>query len=354
MLLPEFYNHLVSPEFEGRLPQEKLATCDDCAMCTRADKSSESKLVFMPDKKCCTYHPKLPNFSVGAILSDPSAEAAEGRKRILQKISNQVSISPLGISRPADYEVLYGAGQGFFGQSEALLCPYYIRERGQCSIWRYREAVCATWYCKYENGQDGMNVWQAIRMHLQHLQKLLSGYAMSELGFSVDPSAFYPDSQHTDSKLQSSEIDGTKPDPKFYNNLWKDWSGREEEYYVACYEIVKSLSASEISKMGGLLLSIYEKKLGDAFRSMEEDLPQYLACNPKMTISRNDDGQYILTTYNVFDPRAVSEEVFRAIWEFDGKRSVAQTMEALQEKYGFTVSHGLLRRLFESRILIAR
>ena len=106
--------------------------------------------------------------------------------------------------------------------------------------------------------------------------------------------------------------------------------------------------------MGVLLLSIYEKKLGDAFRSMEEDLPQYLACNPKMTISRNDDGQYILTTYNVFDPRAVSEEVFRAIWEFDGKRSVAQTMEALQEKYGFTVSHGLLRRLFESRILIAR
>ena len=52
--------------------EEKKATCDVCAM---ARPKNRTKVHYQPDLKCCTFHPFLPNFLVGAILQDPSLKA---------------------------------------------------------------------------------------------------------------------------------------------------------------------------------------------------------------------------------------------------------------------------------------
>jgi hypothetical protein len=56
---------------------EPRATCANCRMCD-AHPAPELVARFEPSLKCCTYHPLLRNFQLGAILGDPrAAEALE-------------------------------------------------------------------------------------------------------------------------------------------------------------------------------------------------------------------------------------------------------------------------------------
>src|SRR6476661_2494548 len=91
--LPQLYRTRVAAVFDREIPRETKATCDDCAMCdqSRAVPSVDGlNRLFRPDTKCCTYHPKLPNYLVGALLSDEDPAMAEGRRRIEEKFARGV------------------------------------------------------------------------------------------------------------------------------------------------------------------------------------------------------------------------------------------------------------------------
>jgi hypothetical protein len=139
----------------GRLPAETDATCQDCAMCAEPGRTPLPGLAFFkPDTKCCIYVPGLRNFLVGLILQDDDPRFAAGRATVEARLDARVSVTPVGISPLPVQTALYRLeGTQAFGQDRTLRCPHYLDEAGgQCGIWRYRNGICATWFCKHTRG----------------------------------------------------------------------------------------------------------------------------------------------------------------------------------------------------------
>ena len=102
---------------------------------------------------------------VGALLSDLTPELAEGKRRVRARIAEQHGVTPHGVDGAPAYWQRYLATKDAFGRTQDLLCPYY--SEGMCTVWHYREAVCATYYCKHDQGDDGHRFWMAVRERIK-------------------------------------------------------------------------------------------------------------------------------------------------------------------------------------------
>ena len=60
-MLPITMKHLLPDEFAKDAPKERLATCDNCVMCSKGGRK-EGWQGYNSATKCCTYHPTLRNF----------------------------------------------------------------------------------------------------------------------------------------------------------------------------------------------------------------------------------------------------------------------------------------------------
>ncbi|MEO0603010.1 MAG: hypothetical protein AAF211_16345, partial [Myxococcota bacterium] len=119
--LPPLYARWVS-EGLGRVPPtEAVATCRDCAMRPAPGSKASSTLFFHPETKCCSYHPSVPNFSVGAVLRGEGP----GRARVEARIAGRVGVTPLGIQPGRLARHLYSLDpEATFGATPRLRCPY--------------------------------------------------------------------------------------------------------------------------------------------------------------------------------------------------------------------------------------
>ena len=93
--IPLVYRNLIPNSIQDFLPNEGLSSCDNCSM-IKSHSENGSK-GFLPHLKCCTHHPSLPNFLVGAILADKSDEMSFGRSKIIEKLRKKEGVTPLGI-----------------------------------------------------------------------------------------------------------------------------------------------------------------------------------------------------------------------------------------------------------------
>ena len=131
----------IAPLYKGILSSKVLkmnltetkATCHDCL---RAKKCSSLKEYFRADLKCCTYQPFLPNYIVGAILSDPEI-AAVTKHLITDRIQADQFVLPIGLFPSFSFQVEFiNRDLHQFGQREDWLCPFFNKEENQCNIWR--------------------------------------------------------------------------------------------------------------------------------------------------------------------------------------------------------------------------
>src|SRR5713101_6632134 len=162
------------------VPPESRATCDDCAMCAPEGAAEPNTLYFSPRVKCCTYQPRLPNFLVGRALEDRDFAFSAGRATVERRIDGGVEVTPLGLEQSAAYGLLYQHGSAGFGHAESMRCPHYIEEGGRCGIWRHRNSICATWFCKYERGAVGLAFWERLRDLLMAVEKDLAVWCVLE------------------------------------------------------------------------------------------------------------------------------------------------------------------------------
>src|SRR4051812_26313941 len=93
-ILPPVYQPFFDKFFDRPKVDEPRATCDNCAMCDKGEPSPVPMEYFKPELKCCTYHPQLPNYLVGAILADSSPDMEEGKKRIREQIAARSGATP--------------------------------------------------------------------------------------------------------------------------------------------------------------------------------------------------------------------------------------------------------------------
>jgi len=355
--LPAIYRTLFPSFFQSSVPVEEKATCSACAMCEANNPLPVESVdgvnrFFRPDTKCCTYHPRLPNYLVGAILADEDPAMAEGRRRIQEKISRGVAMNPQWIKAPALYNLLYSNARQAFGRTEALRCPYYKAEGGLCTIWRYREAVCSTYYCKYVAGADGRKFWMTLKTWLTLAEIQLSRYAVLQL--LPDYVLLGKDkADNASTPLSVEDLDDRRLPDKEYAQLWGQWAGREAEFYRACFESVRKLSAEEFDNLlglDGIVEQAILKRNHEA--AVAPRLPRVLKFNPSTTVQWLPDGSIALASYSEFDAVALPGAAYALLVEFTGKEPVEAVRKRLREEKQADLHDDILIELFRHRILV--
>lgn len=351
-IFPEVYTDLLPDLFDAEAPREEKATCESCAMCPPAGAvtgDDGAVAYFRPDAKCCTYHPILPNYLAGAILADDRPDMAEGKRRIREKIDMRTGVSPMWVAPSRKVDVLYRATQKTaYGRSLTLLCPYFEREKLNCTIWRHRDSVCTTYFCKYVRGADGQAFWQALRWSMIWVEAALSGRAARSLipGHSEPrPSA---------GNMTVEELEDRPPKESTYAALWGEWAGREEDFYVRCFEHVKSIGREGFREIlrdpeaAGRLENLAERREA----MLRPVLPGRLVPNPRMKTTETGDGVLVMS-YSQYEPLLLTPDLFEVVRLFGEGGAVAEVRARLARDHGVELPDGLLEGLYQFRVLVA-
>ncbi len=348
--VPTLYGNILPEIFESPLAEERHATCEECAMCMPSEPLFSPEHYFSEETRCCTYFPSLPNFAVGGLLSDRGAKCAEGRRRVLAAVEARIGTSPIGIRPPRKQVLLYRHGRSAFGRSRALACPYFDSDRGHCTVWEYREAVCSTWFCKYNDGQDGFDFWKQLLRYMLGMQRVLVLHALREL--QCEPSRFICDGDDG-SSLDRYDLDDEPPSEKAYTDLWGEWVGREPQFFMRCYEIVTELDRKSFRILGGIDNDIALSLLRKRYLAVREPrLPDRLVKNPEMKVERLSDGSYLLTSYLAGDQIRMRKRLFDLLECFDGRAATGRVRFEIRARTGLNLSDALLTRLHQHRILV--
>jgi hypothetical protein len=331
----------------GEIPEEPRATCEDCAMSVRgSDGSPPGAAFFNPKTKCCTFTPQFHNFLVGRVLSDPDPATVHGKKSMAARIEKRShAITPVGVSREAAQEASHGGNPELFGKSLTVRCPHYVDEgKGFCGLWKHRESVCSTWFCKHERGGVGMNLWQALQQLLREVQETLARWCMLELEITPQGMGLlFP-------TVQSRARPDGPSDADRYRIIWGKWVHREHEFYVRCGELVTPLPWSEVREICGPQVQIYERVTQEAYRlRFDTQLPKAVRVHRFQTSFATPEFSY-LWSYSPNDPLRVEQKVVDVLHYFDA-RPLDEALQIIREESGVTVDTHLVRTLLDYGIL---
>lgn len=349
-LFPAMYEPLLPAFFDQPRPREEKATCDECVMCPPKGPMppSEDVMYFRPDVKCCTYHPRVPNYHVGGLLADESPDIQEGRRRMRERVRSRISVTPHNVSPPRKLEILRMASwRNTMGRSLMLRCPFYAVESGGCTVWKYREIECTTFFCKYSAGADGEAFWKALRAYMVHVERQLAEHAVQ---------AIMPEYEDVPSPggMTLEDLEDRPMNPKTYSALWKKWEGREEEFYIACHEHVTSLARERYEAIvGGDALDQHTAAVAAAYRAIASPtLPERLMPNPEMGAKVVGSG-VLVRTYSHYEPLLLTDALHDVVREFGPSETVAEVRQRLVRQQQLDVPEDLILGLYQMRVLVA-
>lgn len=262
MGLPLLYARWTEECLGERIPEEKRATCGTCPLVLGRPFGSED-IRFDESTKCCTYLPELPNYLVGLSLAGSAAGTEPASMR--SRLDMRSGVTPLGIGMTPLYALIYkravGAPPGAFGRSPSLRCPHYAQTSGRCDIWQTRNAVCATWHCRYDAGKTGAALWAALRSLLRIVEEEMAVFVALRLGVAGRViSALLEAGDHSPEEVLSKAlVEGSTS--RGYADMWGEWVGKEEEFFLACGRIVDGLSWAEVKRACGTRLTVQESQV---------------------------------------------------------------------------------------------
>ena len=314
--IPSVY-HSIFPELLSiEFPEEKIATCNTCNLC----RSTKSPYI---NTKCCTYHPQLANFLIGGVLTDDIEQLKLGRARIKAQIKARIGVTPYGIIPSVSYSIKKkeADSQEFWSRPrkliESLLCPYY--DKGNCTVWKYRENLCVTYFCSSIGGTDGKTFWNKLNKYLKMAETTLAQFAMLELGW---PPAKIKTQSVTTADF-NLENEGGIINEANYTTLWGKWAGSEEDFYKKCFAIIKNIDAHEFKRITGLSREILEAAIRDTQKSFEKNtLPNYLILHPNVVTENTKENYSRLVLGEV--SAEVPTVILPFIRGFNGKRKTAE------------------------------
>ncbi|HEX6730358.1 MAG TPA: hypothetical protein VF074_10125, partial [Pyrinomonadaceae bacterium] len=234
--------------------------------------------------------------------------------------------------------------------------PHYLNEQGGlCGIWKYRNSICSTWFCKYVRGSVGKDFWVSAKELLASVEMDLARWCsvqleLSEpaLGFLLEP-LLMPGQLAT---LARSDLD-EQCDPAKQRLVWGNWYGRERDFYRACAGLVAPLTWHEILDACGPEVHLRARLVQTAYRKLiASDIPTRLRLG-RFAVLGVDRGFYSLSTAGIgFDTLQLSERVMRLLPYFDG-RPTQEIVSEIVEQESLRFTPGLLRRLVDFKVLCA-
>jgi hypothetical protein len=329
-------------------PRESRATCLDCAMC----EPNAQEEAFDPVTKCCTYVPYLPSFLVGAILADdsvpPSAASA-----LRARIAAGDAVTPLGVGRTLPERALYDRPGFAFGRERTVRCPYQV-DGGMCGVWKHRNSVCSTWFCKHVRGGTGRRFWVLVHLLLERVEAALARHCAVELG--IDGAALAKLLSPLVERAVPRVVDGSGP--AAYGDdapdVWGDWEWRVEAYFLACAEIVRPLAWRDVVAIGGSEVRMAERAVRDAFARMvagtsSGEMPERLV--PAALRVRAIDAELDrVWTYSPYDSLDLPRALTSALHVF-ADRSVPEALEELGAR-GVAADEALVSKLVDFEVLV--
>lgn len=341
-VLPEQYGAWIREALGAELAPESKATCSDCAMCRPWPPHGES---FNLDTKCCTFVPSLPNFRVGAILTDQDPATARGRETVLARIRARDGATPMLLGPARAYGVIYSRlGGEVFGKDRSLVCPHY--DAGRCSIWKWREAVCATYFCRFDRAEAGRSVWNAVRRLLNSLETAVARHCA--LGTGVDGPALEAIITLDEAAREGALTRVTTPER--IERAWGGFRGREEEFYVRCWELARGIGFKDALRLAGSEGDMIARAVWQRFH---EGLSAPLAPRLKLRgyrYSGSRDRTVCIAGYADRDPIELDRDALAALSRFDG-RPLDVVLDEIIRRDGVRFTPEQIRALVDHRIL---
>lgn len=318
------------------LPDETNATCGDCAMF--GDPSLPAgALTFSRETRCCTYLPTLANFLVGGALRD-------GVDSVRRRLAEGDELSPLGLVADPGLVAAVHADAARFGRDVSLRCPHYEPADGRCGVWAWREATCATWFCKHTRGERAKALWNRLQQLLARLERAVAWHCASALGIPAGALARMAplDRPHGQPRADVLARDA---------ELWGRWAGDVEGFFRACTGVAEALSAAEVMALGGAEAHALAAVVRLAQAQLADDaLPDRATLGRALVVGLSPTGVRV-QGYSHLDPLDVPRALFDQLHHFDGRAldealrdaSAAAGEEVPAEAVGMLLDFGVLR-----------
>jgi hypothetical protein len=314
-------------------------------------------MFFRSDTKCCTYQPSLPNFLVGRILDDDDPAMAKGRATIDARIEARAGVTPLGLETDGVHALLYEHGAArAFGRSRTLRCPHYLDEAGgRCGIWKHRNGVCATWFCKHSRGATGRRFWAIADDLLATVERDVGRWCVLELGLSAEAlGALFP---HGADRGVRGPLDGPRidreVDPASYRALWGNWHGREQEMFRESARLVSGLAWREVRAISGAGALVFERLLREAScRLRSDEIPERLVLGSFRVVA-TPRTRVRVVGYSELDPMELPRVLIDLLPCFDG-RPTGQALRRIEQTARIRIEPALVRRLVDAGLLVRR
>ncbi|MDA9951249.1 hypothetical protein N9D31_01615 [Oligoflexaceae bacterium] len=222
-------------------PKEKRADCLNCPKI----KSDQ----FRPSVKCCTYHPKVPNYMLGYALKESKTSA----KKITALVEKGRFTPEGGGHTPLQWMDVMRLDQSkSYGKSDEVVCSFV--EDGGCSIYSHRNSACATYFCQYDDVW-GEEFWERMHHYMGRVELALVQICLKEAGFDLER---YHQEFSFLSKKRADEV--CDPVTKMWNKdsldrLWGNYRGREAEFFRRCADTVDALSDPKAAVVAEVLIS---------------------------------------------------------------------------------------------------
>jgi Fe-S-cluster containining protein len=334
---------------EGEASAEPGATCDNCAM-VAAPQHIGSASFFESSVKCCTYYPRLANFQVGEILRDESTPE-RAKAHIRARIAAQVGVRPLGIDPLPSQSILYTSlKSGGFGRATSLRCPFYDTQRTDknCQIWRSRNAICSTWYCKHERGAVGQRMWLGSRDLLKEIERTIALYCAMALGH-VGRALAELDSWRVSEEELVAEL--TSPTVQMHEELQGDSLEISEDYFLACARQAEFLSTADVRSLGGVRLDARARSVRAMLLPADFSLdPRYTLVAMPLTTTPHRDDEVMIGTYSNYDPLIIPRPLVDALVCFDG-RPVPTVLDEIGDRLALAIEPALIEKLVDFGVL---
>jgi Fe-S-cluster containining protein len=178
-----YYRHWLSANhaptwIKEAIPQSEsnpgAFNCADCFM-VKPHGLTRDLGPFDPALKCCTYHPFLPNFTVGALLIE--ADAGRLFPELLERYLMESRLTPIGAFSLRDATSVCETGKRSHDQCSFL-------KEGRCSIHSFRPSTCATYICRSNYGDAGLRAWRTFEERLAKFEWSLAHEAAFEIGYT--------------------------------------------------------------------------------------------------------------------------------------------------------------------------
>jgi hypothetical protein len=219
-----------------------------------------------------------------------------------------------------------------------------------CSIWKFRDSMCSTYFCKSVAGKQGLKFWDVFHSYLNQVQDILSWYALDSLNCDVHAIWEYVNSRQNDD-LTADDLDDIPTDEETYRYLWGSWFGREEEFYRECFRVVQGLTKEEFERQAGIIQKVFLKRLQDARNNVvNPKIPSVLKVNPDLKAFETQDGKVTIKTDVGF--YSIKKSLLDVITWFDGVRTTADIQKMVYEKYGADLNEDYIHPMFFNQIII--